>query len=89
MKTRLLAALLLLGILSGCIDDRIKRQGSLLNVKTQVTANEFNAAATPAEKLKIAGTYFESAPKMTQIMDDYLQGRKPVNSAPVVTPTPP
>jgi hypothetical protein len=87
------AALFLLAFLTGCpADARIKRQASLLNVKTAVASEEFKAAATPEAKVKVAETWFENAPKMTQVLDDYLQGKKPQAPkppAPPVSPTPP
>jgi len=64
--------------LAGCsIDDRVKRQGSLLNIKTSVAAKEYKAADTPEKKVVVADEYFRSAPAMTQVLDDYLQGKDP------------
>jgi PBP1b-binding outer membrane lipoprotein LpoB len=85
MKKLALVALLAL-ILTGCIDDRIKRQSSLLNVKTQVAAKEYKAADTPDKKVAVADEYFRTAPAMTQIMDDYMQGKDP--QKPQVDPVP-
>jgi len=73
--------------LSGCVDDRIKRASSLLNVKTQVAAKEFEAATTPALKAEVAKRYFDNAPTMTQVLEDYMFGRKP-QSQPLPAPTP-
>ena len=70
-------------VLAGCIDARTKRAANLLNVKTQVAAKEYNAAPTPGEKLKVADEYFRNAGEFTQVLDDYLQGRKPVEAAPI------
>lgn len=79
------AVLILVVLLAGCEKDaRIKRQSSLLNVKTQVTAKEFNEAPTPEKKVEIAKEFFDTAPKMTQVLDDYMAGREP---APAPTPT--
>lgn len=76
MRKLFFVALLAL-VMTGCIDDRIKRQGSLLNVKTQVAAKEYKAADTPDNKNAVADEYFRTAPAMTQVMDDYLQGKDP------------
>jgi hypothetical protein len=77
----LLLSFLLLG-LAGCVDGRIKQAASLSNVKAQVTAKEYKAAKTPEEKLKIAEEYFNTAPRLTQVVEDYLYGRN-VPAAPV------
>jgi len=83
---RFLAIVTVLVLLTGCPkDDRIKRQASLLNVKTQVTAKEYKEAPTPEKKVEIATEFFNTAPKMTQVLDDYMFGREP---APAPTPTP-
>jgi hypothetical protein len=75
---RYLLITVLLVSFSGCeTDARIKRQASLLNVKTQVTAEEYRKADTPAKKLEIADEFFRTAPKMTQVLDDYMSGREP------------
>lgn len=66
----------------GCVDARIKRAASLANTKTQVEAREFESATTPEEKLKIADRHFKTLPKFTQILDDYVNGRKPVDPEP-------
>ena len=72
-----------LTFLSGCGKDaRIRRQASYVNVVTQTAAREFKEAATETEKVKIADTYFERMPKHTQIMEDYLLGKKPSTPAP-------
>lgn len=89
-----LAVLALCLLLTGCpADARIQRQSSLLNVKTKVAAEEFKAAATPEAKVKVAETWFENAPAMTQVLDDYLQGKKPQGpkpgEKPATPPTPP
>jgi hypothetical protein len=94
MRLRLLLVPPLLFVLTGCpADARIKRQSSLLNVKTKVAADEFKKAVKPEEKLKVAEVWFETAPKMTQVLDDYMQGKKPEGPKPgeksAVTPTPP
>ncbi len=72
----------LLLILAGCVDERMKRQASLLNVKTDTAAEEFKAAPTSDAKVEVAKAYFENAPAMTQVISDYLCGVKP---APVQT----
>lgn len=70
----------------GCSKDaRIKRQVSLLNVKTQVAAAEYKEAKTPEAKDKVATEYFNTAPKMTQVVEDYMFGREPQEPK----PTPP
>jgi len=84
MKTTTMAAswlivVIILVIGSGCIDSRIKRAASLVNVKTTVEAREFEIAKTPEEKLKIAETHFKTLPPLTQVLDDYMQGKKPVD----------
>lgn len=81
---RFFAILTLLVLMTGCPKDaRIKRQTSLVNVKTQVTAKEFKEAPTPEKKVEIATEFFDTAPKMTQVLDDYMSGREP---APAPTP---
>jgi len=82
---KILAALALTVLLTGCVDDRIKRQISLTNTRTQVAAKEFNEAATPEEKVKVADRYINGVPErevpgmkhMTQVADDYFQGKDP------------
>lgn len=64
-------------VTAGCVDDRVKRASSVLNAKTQTAAKEFGAAATPEAKAAVAARYFDNAPDMTQVLDDYLFGRKP------------
>jgi hypothetical protein len=82
---RFFALITLLVLMTGCPkDERIKRQSSLLNTKTQVTAKEYEEAPTPEKKVEIATEFFKTAPKMTQVLDDYMFGREP---APVPTPT--
>lgn len=71
---KVLAVVLVLS-LAGCLDSRIKRASSLVNVKTQVEAKEFNEAKTDAEKLQIAKRHFETLPPYTQVLDDYMHGR--------------
>lgn len=73
---------LLFPLLVGCVDARIRRAASLTNTKTQVEAKEFEAAKTDAEKLAIAKKHFDTLPKFTQVLDDYVNGRKPVSPAP-------
>lgn len=73
----LVIAVIILVSCSGCIDSRIKRAASLVNTKTQVESAEFQAAKTPEEKMKIAETHFKTMPSLTQVLDDYMQGRKP------------
>ena len=75
----LAAALFLVVALTGCPKDaRIKRAASMSNVKTRVATKEFNEAATKDEKIKIAEEYFRNAWKFTQVIDDYLHGREPM-----------
>jgi hypothetical protein len=69
-------------LLGGCADARLKRQASLLNVKTHVARDEYNAAPTPEAKLVVADAYFRNAADMTQIVENGLFGRPP--TAPVV-----
>jgi len=73
---------LLFPLLVGCVDARIKRAASLANTKTQVEAKEFEVAKTPEEKLAIAKRHFDTLPKFTQVLDDYVNGRKPVGPVP-------
>ncbi len=77
-------AVSILILLPGCMDDRIRRQISLLNVKTQTARDEFNAVPTAEEKNNVASTYFNDAPAMTQVLEDYAFKRQPtVISLPV------
>ena len=76
MKQFILIPLVLL-FASGCIDDRIKRESSVLNAKTQVANEEFDKATTPEAKIQIAKDYFRTAPAMTQVLQDYLTGAQP------------
>jgi len=62
---------------SGCIDPRIKREVSLINVMTVTAAEEFNAATTPEAKVQAAKEFLDVAPKHTQVLEDYVFGRKP------------
>lgn len=73
----LVIAVIILVSCSGCIDSRIKRAASLVNTKTTVEAKEFENAKTSEEKLKIAENHFKTLPALTQVLDDYMQGRKP------------
>jgi hypothetical protein len=82
-RFKFLSLLLVCFALVGCIDDRIKRASSVVNAKTQVAAKEFAAAPTDPAKVEVAKRYFDNAPALTQVLDDYLAGRKP---APVVVP---
>lgn len=76
------AVLLLSLFLCGCpADSRVKRQASLLNVKTATAAAEFKAAPTDADKVKVADEYFRSAPLMTQVVEDWFFNRKPQGPA--------
>ena len=69
---------LLILVIGGCeADARIKRQTSLVNTKTQVAASEYQQADTPVKKLVVADEYFRTAPKMTQVLEDYMFGREP------------
>lgn len=80
MKTTTASWLIVVIILiigSGCIDSRIKRAASLVNVKTTVESKEFSDAKTSEEKLKIAENHFKTLSPLTQVLDDYMQGRKP------------
>lgn len=85
----LLLAILMVSF-TGCqIDGRTKRQASLLNTKVQVTADEYKKAETPAKKVEIADEFFRTAPKMTQVLEDYMFGREPAPDTTVPpTPTP-
>ena len=93
MRTRLtqtILALCLVFAATGCTDDRIKRQASLLDAKTKVAKKEYNAATTPETKCKVADEYFRNADQMTDVIAAYMYGRKPTDT-PVsadVTPTP-
>lgn len=64
----------------GCVDGRTKRAASLLNVKTQVATKEYVAAGTVEDKVKVADEYFGNAADFTQVLDDYLHGRKPADA---------
>ena len=86
MKRILLAVSLLLFV-TGCFDERIKREASLLNTATIVAAKEFSAATDDKKKIEIARNYFQDAPAMTQVLEDYLYARQPA-PAPVVQPLP-
>lgn len=81
----LMTSVMLLSCFSGCMDDRIRRQVSLLNVKTKTAASEYDTAKTPEEKDVVAKAYFKDAPAMTQVIDDYAYRRKPQVTAPAPT----
>ncbi len=79
----LLLCLFLCLILTGCTKDaRAKRATSLLNVKTQVAKAEFEQAKTDVEKVAVAKQWFDTAPRYTQAVDDYMQGKQPTNDIP-------
>lgn len=77
MRYLMVFALVLVCCTSCEQDSRIKRQAALVNTKTQVTADEFNKADTPEKKVSIATEFFRTAPRMTQVLDDYMCGREP------------
>jgi hypothetical protein len=79
--------LILLVALYGCADSRIKSEANLLNVKTQTASKEYVTAATPQDKDAIASEYFRTAPKMTQLISDYMRGVPPT-PAPLPIPVP-
>ena len=82
---RVTACCLLLTVclcLSSCVDSRVKREASLLNVKTHVATTEYNQAVTPADKCKVADEYFRDAQDMSQIINDGLLGNKPTPATP-------
>lgn len=73
----------LLFLLGGCAKDvRIQRASSLVNVKMTTEAAEYKAAKTPEEKLKVADRHFETMPKFTQLLDDYMHSREPQGPVP-------
>lgn len=82
---KLFAALFLVVLLTGCTDARIKRQISLMDVKTHVTAEEFSKAPTDQEKLQIAEKYFNGVPEkrvpgmkhMTTVVNSYFNSKDP------------
>jgi hypothetical protein len=82
---KIFAALALVVLLSGCTDTRVKRQISLMDVKTNVTAEEFNKAPTDQEKIRIADKYFNGAPEksvpgmkhMTSAVNSYFNHKNP------------
>ena len=84
-KAKLILVAAVLVLAAGCVDARIKRQASMLNVKTGVATSEFANAKTDADKIKVANNYFlkgpngePSAQDMTQVLEDYAFGRQPV-----------
>lgn len=85
---RFATCLLFLALMSltSCTDARAKRAGSLLKIKTQVAKTEFEQAKTDADKVKVAKEWFDTAPRLTDTLDDYLQGRKPVEDVPAPSP---
>ncbi len=75
---RLLLALPCLLLLTGCPkDDRAKRAASLNRVQVETAKKEYEAAPTPEKKDEVAKEYFETAPALIGVVDDYMQGRKP------------
>jgi len=78
----ILFALVLTTILYGCVDARMRRAASLVNVKTQTDATEFSTVKTDAEKIVVAKRHFESLPKFTQVLDDYCHGKQPTGPIP-------
>lgn len=86
-RFRLLLALPLILMLTGCPrDNRIKRVSSLNRVQVETAKKEFEEAPTPEKKNEIAKEYFETAPDLLGVVDDYMQGRKP--SGPEKLPVP-
>jgi hypothetical protein len=79
MTASWLIVVIILVIGSGCIDSRIKRAASLVNTKTTIESKEFSDAKTTEEKLRIAENHFKTLPPLTQVLDDYMQGKKPVD----------
>lgn len=71
----LLGVILMISV--GCVDPRIKREISLINVMTSTAAEEFKEAPDDAAKVKVADDFFQVAPKHTKVVDDYIFGRKP------------
>jgi hypothetical protein len=79
------AVLTLVVFLSGCTDARIRRQISLMDVKTQDTVESFNKAPTDAEKVQIADKYLNGTPEkgvpgmkhMTQVVRSYFFSESP------------
>lgn len=84
----LMSLAVMLTCLTGCMDDRIRRQVSLLNAKTKTAASEYEEADTPEKKDTVAKGYFKTAPQMTQVLDDYAYRRKPQVTAPAETARP-
>ncbi len=84
MRLKRLAAIVCLLLLTGCVDSRLKRQASLLNIKTNVATSEYKTAATPDAKLAVADEYFRNAADMTQLVEDGIFGRKPTMGVPAV-----
>lgn len=80
---KVLGVLLLLGLLSGCVDDRVLRLSSLLAVKTATARKEFEAAPTDAKKAEVARAYFDNSPAMTKLLYEYLRGVEPTDPADV------
>ena len=76
--------LLLLAVvtLTGCTDSRVKRQASYVNTVTKVAKREFEAAPTNDKKAGVAEKFFKRIPKHTQLLDDYMHGRKPSTPSP-------
>lgn len=82
-KLMIVVVLAFLPYLTGCThaDSRTKRAAALLNAKTQVTIQEREAAKTPDEKLAVDDAYFKTAGQFTQVLDDTVHNRKPLDTA--------
>ena len=84
---KILLAIALLALLSGCIDERTKRASNLLETKTEVAADEFGKASTDAAKVEVAKEYFVNAPKLAKALNQYLHGVNPDDAQFVAPPT--
>lgn len=75
---------------AGCIDARIKRASSALVVATAQAKKDRDNAKTEAERKAIDDMYFQQAPRMAQLVDDYLNGRTPqdLTTPAVIAPAP-
>lgn len=81
MKLKMVVLILVTLTLSGCMDDRIRRQTSLLDIKTKTAAHDFSVAITPEARIEIAQDYFKDAPAMTEVLVDYAFSQQPATKS--------
>lgn len=64
-------------IVTGCVDARVKRASNAMKIATEQAKKDLDNAKTDEERKAIVDMYFKHAPQIAQVIDDYLNGRKP------------